>query len=104
MPPRTICRWRRNSNQTASGTPGAIHIEIKDGPNGPISYVLILNPFPVLKEHYAKRNIDAKSYNALLERMIETGGSELQEEEEEASSTASTAAPPPPSPSSAAPA
>lgn len=66
-------------------------IDIKDGPNGPISYVLILNPFTVLKEQQAKGNIDAKSYNALLERMIETGGSELQEAEEETEITPSTA-------------
>ncbi len=56
-------------------------IDIKDGPNGPISYVLVLNPFHVLKESQAKGAVDTKSYNALLERLIETGTDELAEPE-----------------------
>jgi hypothetical protein len=56
-------------------------IEVKDGPNGPISYILILNPFLVLKESMSKGAVDTKSYNALMERLIETGTDELAEEE-----------------------
>jgi hypothetical protein len=53
-------------------------IDIKDGPNGAISYVLIWNPYPVVKELHAKRRVDTKSYNALIERMIEIRASDLQ--------------------------
>jgi hypothetical protein len=59
-------------------------IEILDGPSGSISYILILNPFHVLKEHHARGSIGTKSYNALIERLIETGTDELAEPEVEA--------------------
>lgn len=58
-------------------------IVVKDGPSGPISYILILNPFLVLKECQTKGAIDTKSYNALMERLIETGTDELAEPENE---------------------
>jgi hypothetical protein len=63
-------------------------IEILDGPSGAISYILILNPFHVLKEHHAKGSIGTKSYNALIERLIETGTDELAEPEVEATTDA----------------
>jgi hypothetical protein len=63
-------------------------IEILDGPSGPISYILILNPFQVLKEHHAKGSIGTRSYNALIERLIETGTDELAEPEVEATTEA----------------
>jgi len=63
-------------------------IEILDGPSGPISYILILNPFHVLKGHHAKGRIDSKSYHALIERLIETGTDELAEPEAEATTNA----------------
>lgn len=53
-------------------------IDIKDGPNGAISYVLILNPYTVVKELHTKRRVDTKSYHALIERMIEIRASDLQ--------------------------
>jgi hypothetical protein len=65
-------------------------IDILDGPSGPISYILILNPFHVLKEHHAKGSIGSKSYNALIERLIETGTDELAEPEVEAATDAET--------------
>ncbi|WP_338666261.1 hypothetical protein VQH23_26480 (plasmid) [Pararoseomonas sp. SCSIO 73927] len=55
-------------------------IDIKGGPNGDVSYILIFNPFAVLKEHHEHGRVDARSYNALLERMIETGGGNLSAE------------------------
>jgi hypothetical protein len=53
-------------------------IDIKDGPNGAISYILIWNPYLVVKELHAKRRVDTKSYNALIGRMIEIRASDLQ--------------------------
>ncbi len=67
-------------------------IEILDGPSGAISYILILNPFHVLKEHHAKGSIGTKAYNALIERLIETGTDELAEPEVEATTDAETKA------------
>ena len=63
-------------------------IDILDGPSGAISYILILNPFHVLKEHHAKGSIGTKAYNALIERLIETGTDELAEPEVEATTDA----------------
>jgi hypothetical protein len=56
-------------------------IDIKDGPNGAISYILVWNPYPVVKELHAKGRVDTKSYNALMERMIEIGANDIQEPE-----------------------
>lgn len=58
-------------------------IEVLPGPSGPISYILIWNPFHVLKEHQGKGGIDRKSYNALIERLIETGTDELAESDDD---------------------
>lgn len=56
-------------------------IDVLPGPGGPIGYILIWNPFQVLKEYQAKGGVDQKSYNALIERLIETGTDELAEPE-----------------------
>jgi hypothetical protein len=53
-------------------------MDIKDGPNGAISYVLIWNPYAVVKDLHARGRVDTKSYNALIERMIEIRASDLQ--------------------------
>jgi hypothetical protein len=63
-------------------------IDIKDGSNGAISYVLIWNPYTVVRELHAKGRVDTKSYNALIERMIEIGASDLQGPERTASTHA----------------
>ncbi|WP_201752122.1 hypothetical protein [Microvirga arsenatis] len=57
-------------------------IDIKDGPSGPISYVLILNPYKVVKEQYEKGNVDSKSYNALMARMIEIKATDIEDDED----------------------
>ena len=49
-------------------------IDIKDGPSGPINYVLIWNPYEVMKRLRTEGRVDTRSYNALMERMIEVGG------------------------------
>jgi hypothetical protein len=54
-------------------------IDIKEGPNGPISYVLILNPYHVVNRHVELGNINAATFNALKQRMIEIGAQDLDE-------------------------
>lgn len=51
-------------------------IDIKEGPHGPISYVLIFNPYHAVKPHLASNSGFA---NALIERMIEIGAKDLDE-------------------------
>lgn len=56
-------------------------IGIAPGPNGPISYVLIYNPYQVLKSHIDKGQVNAAAFNALKQRMIEIGAQDLDEPE-----------------------
>lgn len=57
-------------------------IDVKDGPNGPISYIIIWNPYTIIKEHKDNSMVDSKSYNALMERMIEIRATDLQKAED----------------------
>lgn len=56
-------------------------IDIAEGPNGPISYILIYNPYQVVKRHMAKGRINAATFNALMQRMIEIGAHDLEDSE-----------------------
>ncbi len=58
-------------------------IEIKPGPSGPINYVLIWNPFVILKYHRAEHTsgLREENWNALEQRMIEVGADDLNETE-----------------------
>ena len=58
-------------------------IEIKEGPNGPISYVLVLNPYLVVGEYNSSGQVNAALYNSLKERMIEIGAQDLDEAEQD---------------------
>jgi hypothetical protein len=58
-------------------------IAIAAGPNGPINYVLIYDPYQVVHTHYEKGRINAATYNALKARMIEIGAQDLDEAETE---------------------
>ncbi len=53
-------------------------IDIKEGPNGPISYVLIFNPYLVVREHYDAGQVNATFFNSLTQRMIEIGAQDLE--------------------------
>ena len=53
-------------------------IDIKDGSYGPISNVLIRNPYIVVKQHYEKGHVDTRSFNALAQRMIEIRAGDLE--------------------------
>ncbi len=52
-------------------------IDIKEGPNGPISYVLIFNPYLVVREHHHAGRVNAAFFNSLTQRMIEIGAQDL---------------------------
>tara|TARA_R110000868_G_scaffold352856_2_gene614102 strand:- start:4879 stop:5493 length:615 start_codon:yes stop_codon:yes gene_type:complete len=56
-------------------------IDIAEGPNGPISYVLLFNPYKVVLKHYRDGSINAAAFNALKQRMIEIGAQDLDEPE-----------------------
>ena len=61
-------------------------IDIKSGPNGPISYVLIFNPYLVVHQLYEAGQINESFFNSLAQRMIEIGAHDLSDppDEEEA--------------------
>ena len=54
-------------------------IDVKAGPSGPISYVLIWNPYLIIKYHYESKTpgLQEAAYNALMERVLEIGASDL---------------------------
>ena len=52
-------------------------IDIMSGPNGPISYVLIFNPYLVLRDHYKAGHVDETFFNSLAQRIIEMGAYDL---------------------------
>jgi len=63
-------------------------IEVQDGPNGPISYVLILNPYHAVKMHFDAGHVDVASFNALKQRMIEIRARDLENLEKKAGESA----------------
>jgi hypothetical protein len=58
--------------------------EIEGGPSGPISYILLLNPYHVLRDAHGKGLIDQSSWNALMEKIIEIRAKDLDAKEPEA--------------------
>ena len=54
-------------------------IALKDGPSGPASYALILNPYKVIQFHYNAKHLGVRQdkYNALMERALEVGDDSL---------------------------
>lgn len=56
-----------------------LFISLREGPSGPASYALILNPYKVIKWHYDNNHpgVRKDKYNALLERTIEIGDESL---------------------------
>jgi len=58
-------------------------ISVADGPNGPISYVLILNPYKIMQRHFDAGHINTATFNALKQRMIEIGAQDLEKLSEE---------------------
>jgi hypothetical protein len=52
-------------------------IDVKGGPSGPISYILLFNPYLVLRSAHAKGLVDQSSWNALMEKIIEIRAKDL---------------------------
>lgn len=54
-------------------------IDLKEGPSGPMSYALILNPYLVIRRHKQQGHpgVREDKYNALVERAIEIGAADL---------------------------
>ncbi|CAA7623037.1 hypothetical protein [Magnetospirillum sp. UT-4] len=74
-------------------------IDVKDGPNGAISYILIWNPYSVVKALQSAGRVDTKSYNALIQRMIEIRATDLQEPDSSAENAEEPQEAPPKKPS-----
>lgn len=57
-------------------------IDIKGGASGPINYILINNPYHVIKRQYDAENVREDAYNALSSRAIEIRANDLEDIEE----------------------
>ncbi len=68
-------------------------ILLQEGPSGPSSYALILNPYKIIEYHHQQKHpgLRADKWNALIERMSEIGDESLTPSPT-APATASTAA------------
>jgi len=55
-------------------------IDIQSGPNGPMSYVLILNPYHILKKlnEIKQPGLSKEAYNALFARALELKAKDLE--------------------------
>jgi hypothetical protein len=55
-------------------------IDIKAGPNGPMSYVLLWNPYHVIKKLHQKKHpgLTQAAYTALVARAIDIGADDLE--------------------------
>lgn len=58
-------------------------IDIQGGPSGPINYVLIFNPYHVIKRHHAEGAVDEMAFNGLLARMVEIGAFDMEDDSDE---------------------
>ena len=67
-------------------------ILLKEGPSGPASYALILNPYKVIEHHHQEKHsgLRADKWNALIERMSEIGDESLSPPQPAATPTAAT--------------
>ena len=54
-------------------------IDVKEGPSGPVNYILIENPYVPLKKLRDEGMISDRFWNALMARMIEIGAEDLDE-------------------------
>lgn len=52
-------------------------IDFRPGTNGPVHYVLLYNPYHVIKRHHQAGRVNEAAYNALKERVIEIGADDL---------------------------
>ena len=52
-------------------------IDTKEGASGQYNYVLLLNPYMVIKKYYEKKKVQEGKYNALYARAQEVGANDL---------------------------
>lgn len=60
-------------------------IDCKEGPSGAISYILIENPYMAIKKLRERGEVSEQMWNALVERMVQIGASDLDMIEEDES-------------------
>lgn len=53
-------------------------IDVKEGPSGPISYILMFNPYHVVHKLYEDNRIDPILYRSLEQRAMEIGAQDLE--------------------------
>ena len=60
-------------------------IEIQPGPEGDLSYAVVLNPYKSVKRHFKARTVglDKAAFNALLQRTSEIGAKDLDDPPQE---------------------
>lgn len=61
-------------------------ISVKEGPSGPVSYILVENPYKPLRKLRDDGQVPDQLWNALIARMIEIGADDLDEADETGSS------------------
>ena len=54
-------------------------IDVKEGPSGPVSYILVENPYTPLRKLRDDGMISDRFWNALIARMIEIGADDLDD-------------------------
>ncbi len=54
-------------------------IDVREGSSGPVSYILIENPYTALRKLRSKKMISSNLLNSLTERMIEIGADDFDE-------------------------
>lgn len=54
-------------------------IDVKEGPSGPVNYILVENPYTPLKRLRDDGMISDRLWNALIARMIEIGADDLDD-------------------------
>jgi hypothetical protein len=67
--------WRARLNILAN----LRFVSLREGPSGPASYALILNPYRIVQYHYQQKTpgLRMDKYNALVERALEIGDESL---------------------------
>lgn len=62
-------------------------IEVKGGVHGRINYVLLLNPYHIVKKYHEAGKVSNHYYNALRERAIEIGAKDMNADQSEQKET-----------------
>lgn len=71
---RAVSTWKsRMKNLVSLG-----FIDAKEGATGEYSYVLLLNPYMVIKKYHGENKIQGGKYNVLFARALEVGAKDLE--------------------------